>query len=146
MPNHCTNTLTFYGTMVDLARLREHVAGETSFDFEKILPMPATIRDTVSGTESDLALLCARDDGTRTALGVYATYAWAKDYQTVRELVGRYKDEKYAYDRLVAKGKQLLENEARYGAKTWYEWALANWGTKWNAYGDDLKERGRDQE
>lgn len=35
--------------------------------------------------------------------------------------------------KLLSFGKQLQENIKLYGAPTWYEWANANWGTKWNA-------------
>lgn len=30
--------------------------------------------------------------------------------------------------------EQQRQNEERYGYATWYEFAIANWGTKWNAY------------
>ena len=29
---------------------------------------------------------------------------------------------------------EAKELEKKYGAITWYEWSIANWGTKWNAY------------
>ena len=30
-------------------------------------------------------------------------------------------------------GKRAFENIQNYGAPTWYEWSIDNWGTKWNA-------------
>lgn len=35
--------------------------------------------------------------------------------------------------KLLAFGRQIQENIKLYNAPTWYEWAIANWGTKWNA-------------
>ncbi len=35
--------------------------------------------------------------------------------------------------RLFALGKQRSENVQKYGYPDWYEWNIANWGTKWNA-------------
>ena len=34
-------------------------------------------------------------------------------------------------------GRQAFRNEAMYGAPSWYDWSIKNWGTKWNSYGYD---------
>jgi hypothetical protein len=33
---------------------------------------------------------------------------------------------------------QYDANKAKYGFPTWYEWCIANWGTKWNSYSVDF--------
>ncbi|MFZ7277864.1 hypothetical protein ACLS0F_11445 [Avibacterium endocarditidis] len=43
----------------------------------------------------------------------------------------------------LALGQQYIDNQRKYNAPTWYEWAYANWGVKWNAdtqYCDDICE------
>ena len=32
-------------------------------------------------------------------------------------------------------GKAAWRNIRDFGAPTWYDWCISNWGTKWNAYG-----------
>lgn len=32
-----------------------------------------------------------------------------------------------------AKGDMALELNEIFGSRTWYDWSIANWGTKWNA-------------
>ncbi|MCX4357803.1 MAG: hypothetical protein OSJ43_16575, partial [Oscillospiraceae bacterium] len=37
-------------------------------------------------------------------------------------------------------GKTAFQNEQKYGAATWYEWARSSWGTKWSAYNAEIGE------
>ena len=39
----------------------------------------------------------------------------------------------YNIDARVKHGETIFRNEIDYGAPTWYEWSLQNWGCKWNA-------------
>ena len=37
-------------------------------------------------------------------------------------------------------GMTYLRNWGKYGYPTWYEWSIANWGTKWNAFNQNFEE------
>ena len=37
-------------------------------------------------------------------------------------------------------GRTAFQNEQKYGAPTWYEWAINAWGTKWSAYQAEIVE------
>jgi len=39
-----------------------------------------------------------------------------------------------APDSVIENVCQALRNKRTFGASTWYEWSIENWGTKWNAY------------
>jgi len=52
---------------------------------------------------------------------------------------------KYAIaDEGFAQAQRMLDNLEQFGAPTWYEWRVMNWGTKWNAY--DVVLEGDDEE
>ena len=126
MPNWVYNTLTV--TKGDPREVFEFVhSAESIFDFNKIIPMPREL-DIESSTKSQLAILCAQNDG----IGEWAKYGWVQKagYKTPKELCTACK---YDYDEMVRFGEQLLENERKYGARTWYDWCWNEWGTKWNA-------------
>ncbi len=39
-------------------------------------------------------------------------------------------------------GRRFRENEEKHGYRTWYDWRIAHWGTKWNAYKFKLVDTG----
>lgn len=142
MPNHIQNRLVVtansYEELNDfLLRIKrtEQIDGEYPIiDFDKIIPMPKALRDTEASTRTDEAIY----------------YYLVKTNQT--EMVNRilrYPDV-YTMDRFADKSEtelnELLEIGKKYveifkecGAKDWYDWSCANWGTKWNAYNTYLE-------
>lgn len=47
------------------------------------------------------------------------------------------KKEQSDWDEILKLGQQACSNIIKYGAPTWYEWCIANWGTKWNLHAGD---------
>lgn len=95
MPNHVTNRITVKGaTIQDILNITTGAPYEDgeirAFDFNKLVPMPEELSNTVSGSLSG--------------------------------------------DEQIELLKKQAMNEEKYGYPTWYEFALENWGTKWNAY------------
>jgi hypothetical protein len=43
-------------------------------------------------------------------------------------------------------GNYGLEEEKAFGKKNWHDWNTENWGTKWNAYGQDEKSIARTED
>jgi len=108
MPNHTANLLTLSGPAQAIQDAIALLAGETAMDFNRILPMPAELRDVHSGG-------C-------TIEGVYRT-RWREQPGPDGKAVN------------VAIPEEELERWRReYRACDWWEWGIANWGTKWNAY------------
>jgi hypothetical protein len=137
MPNYIQNRLVVTANSNEelkdfLCRIKstEHFDDkEQEIDFNQIIPMPMALR----GTEAS----------SRTNDAVY--YYLVKTNQ--EEMVSRilrhpqfYTMDRFAntnekeLNELLEIGKKYVEIFKEYGAKDWYEWSYANWGTKWNAY------------
>jgi hypothetical protein len=121
MPNWTTNTVTFTGPTDQLVAVKARLAGEGDddariFDFDRITPMPPVLHRVISplriGEHGRPMLHPVGSDGT------------VVDAQTV----------------------EATEEEAAAcatpngGYTSWYDWAVANWGTKWNACHAELCE------
>lgn len=114
MPNHVANRVTMHGiTKLPLFTTES----DTSFDFNKIIPMPESLNIESGGIESnsiDIAL-----DRYRFNLN------------GAKEIAERHS---MSLEQVKELGKKYLSNVVNYGFSTWYGWCSENWGTKWNSY------------
>ena len=131
MPNHIYNRVTIGGD----AALRNSILmdvmdpelGPGSMDFNRLLPMPASL-DITDGTATDmgerlymvyadrLSELEDPDEETRSLIR--------------KELTGGDPDREKYFEL----GEKAYSNRLKYGQRSWYGWCIENWGTKWNAY------------
>jgi hypothetical protein len=130
MPNHVTNIVKITGdtgtvnkivsTLFTQAKDRKN--GEDNyFDLNRIVPMPAILEKTESGTTCDIAreLRAVNDDAI----------AFENTWRSLKEKWG---------SETLAKALTLVEIQQQAieetGFDNWYDWCIANWGTKWTTY------------
>ena len=145
MPNWCYNELEVWKNDTTAADdefkvfKSVHDINDGKLDFEVCHPMPESMKIT-SGTAVGDAMILLK--------------AYKEDYKEIDERIEwpRYKDTikgkrtlktkrkaiiKELESRLdkkdIEEGQLALMNIEKYGFKDWYEWSIANWGTKWNA-------------
>ena len=158
MPNHVTNRLTIHAEGKRLEEILDAIksdeAGRGSIDFNKLIPMPESL-NIESGTTTDRAIeiyLTALNPQMPSISGVQKIKAdifsnlvkglnSAKPYQTYRTDLSK-EDIKNStrYNALanqISLGRTAVNNYLMHGSIDWYDWAVKNWGTKWNAYGFD---------
>ena len=135
MPNWCDCELTLRGKNVK--QCVESVQGEPTqdddgyrLDFNKIVPMPAILEGTVAGYEANCGLALLDDEKGLQML----SWPWVERLG-ITDLDGL---RKYLRERPVAAeyekaGKHALQAKGETGYYNWYDWSVANWGTKWNA-------------
>lgn len=143
MPNHVTNRLVITGPAESIAELAREVQGkepEDFFSFHRIIPMPQILRGTESGSRAHWGVIAlGRPELTRQSMmfGDHFAVPWLieKNITNAQELKEYLEREKP--DHLV-EGQKAIEAFEETGAASWYDWALANWETKWDAYSQDL--------
>lgn len=153
MPNHIVNVISG----PSIAEIKDALRGEKeAVDFNRLIPMPDGLAD-----ERGMHI----DDWAKLAMGLYPMSFFRR---THADPVASFKEGNYgaAADvlhvgnvlRMLEKGpypKDFSDKEFEIfirairalketGFVSWYEWSIANWGTKWNAYsiedrGDSLK-------
>ena len=68
------------------------------------------------------------------------------DESRIAEMLGRIQYDKFGigsvdFEKIIPmpdnifKGNLGPEERSKYGSNNWYDWSVANWGTKWNSYG-----------
>jgi hypothetical protein len=149
MPNHVTTRLTLHGSPEDIAAFRdlmiveqeESPGGEkvAELDFNRIVPMPAVLADTSKNTISEYFYhILQRDARMREG------WEWMNRFRDnclgPIEQVDAMDDASLeawleaANPEALAEAKNLVAAKTETGYTDWYDWSVANWGTKWNAY------------
>lgn len=111
--------------------------GKDIFDFNLVIPMPPELLDpdVPSGSDEDKCIywyLSEKDTIDRKTVlhshkDIFSEYfkfmlIQSPDY----EITGT--------DEMYERGKKYVTAYEKYGYRDWYDWAIANWGTKWNAF------------
>ena len=138
MPNWCYTDFTVSGPTEEVTRFREAVrgsdnSGETPFDFDRVIPMPSELLETINdaGTAYDVYYSNAEP---------MLSYPWVKalgisTVEALREHFDADPERRATADKWKA-------NIEKYGAPTWYEWRCTHWDTKWNASYAEVTENG----
>ena len=115
-----------------------------TFDFNAIVPMPEALSNTVAGSDERWGI-CAYLSKKYDTTDEKEIYAKEKDLlvsinsffseQSVKSaLEVVLKDEEKSFDEYVKIGEEYVALYEKYGYCDWYNWAIDNWGTKWNAH------------
>lgn len=161
MPNHVTSRCIITGPADEVARFRERMIVSklekpqpywaadrqpewyTTFDFSGVIPMPASIEASEASTvaKEGAALIAARGDrgAPFATLGLYANrIEWIRaqaglgPQAHIADVADAYLKQN---PKCEAAGRARLQALLETGFTDWYSWSIANWGTKWGAYG-----------
>lgn len=155
MPNNVRNCVRMEG-INELPIFTWESGGECILDFDKIIKMPPELLADISANKhhamiyrsterfsvslDDLEALSPetwkvlkRVIGSRKFIWI----SWESAVDEVKKMNGEERDELYD------SGGEILRRVRKYGYVDWYDWRIANWGTKWNSYecrpvGDDM--------
>lgn len=130
MPNHVTNILSIQGPDDVVAKvllsIRNEVSEDTTLfiDFNKIYPLPEELKDTSAPPK---IVTQEQYDAHKKRIEEGDLEEHEKKFGVTMPLTEEMRDD-------------LL---MKYGAADWYNWQVENWGTKWNAYEQELTDDGR---
>lgn len=141
MPNHVENHIEYSGDARHIRTMLESIKtdkyGIGTVDFNKIIPMPESL-NIEAGSKTNRGLKAYKE-----FIDMYTFGRFAEEAEKALENIPVDSENAFLRQRTdIVKeewelGKIAWQNIRQYGSPTWYEWSVANWGTKWNAYGYD---------
>ena len=106
MPNWCWNNLEVTGDEIQLREFvekSENCPEGSEFTFNGTYPMPEEFKEIKTGAYTD-------ENG--------------ESHRRWREIDGK---------SIPVSDKEMKQLKEKYGSDNWYDWNIANWGTKWDA-------------
>lgn len=146
MPNHVTNELTAAKHVIDSLK-----SDESELDFETVVPMPEILKGNphsgiTQWAEIAMGVINLKTLSSATPDPVSAfksgDYGAAGKRLAQSNAIRQMQEGPYPIDWSAEDFEQLIRcmrSLKQYGHTSWYEWSIANWGTKWNAY--DIERR-----
>lgn len=117
MPNWCVNQVDIAGDRDEITKLVEFVkSDDSSFSFEKIVPPPTT--PIYSSDASHNKFVCGCESQSAPDPENEGMYIWVIDGKKVDFQAP-----------CPTHGEPAIVNHP----DNWYQWNIANWGTKWSA-------------
>lgn len=141
MANDVINIITLSGDRKTIYEMLDSVKSDEigigSLDFNKVIPMPDSLNIT-AGSATERAYKLYKD-----FMDVYTLFG-TTNMDNVLHVPPSSEDaflrQRPDIDRSEFNlGKAVFQNKMQYKATTWYDWCIANWGTKWNAYGYEFE-------
>lgn len=141
MPNHITNELTAPKHVIDLLK-----SEESELDFNTVVPMPEIMKgEPHSGVTqwAEIAMgivnlkTLQRSTPDPVAAFQRGDYGAASERLRQSNAIRAMTEGPFPIDWNEKDFEMLIQSMRalkEYGHASWYEWANANWGTKWNAY------------
>lgn len=132
MPNWVKHTVQIRGEAAALQAFKEAVRVEpqgeergSDFSFGRVIPMPPEL-NIESSSDGDMGMAAL------TGEGASSFYHYARDAQvsTPEQLLEYLKANRPLALKI---GQRYIDNLAKHGVKTWYDWCVKAWGTKWDA-------------
>ena len=160
MPNWTWNKITCKKELADKLLTKEE--DKFLLDFNKIIPMPKTLKLVAGSIERD-SVACyyhsldevgqkeiknILDNKTDWYYGDYYNKyrtlieGGHKDISVINKLRENYDPNGYTtetfkkFDNIDELGKQYIDNIKQHGCPHWYDWCTKHWGTKWNVWDD----------
>lgn len=133
MPNWCSNQVTVTGNEDQLIVLMLAAKSEScDFSFANLYPCPQALLDAPAGSDEIYYAIAYGD------LSSLAQYSWIPaEVKGDREALMSFVSSHYGHG--IEKGQEIADlvksNLETYGFSNWYDWCVANWGTKWDVEG-----------
>lgn len=149
MPNYCWTKI--YTDTETIQHVKKLVCNENEkFDFNALIPMPKEL-DIESSSIGDVGLVVyvAKKINNGIIDNNLLKYIAEKENrdiyffdnpERIKHSFATWDDE--TCERALKIGKRYSENIEKFGCRTWYEWCIKNWGTKWNSFDVDWNEDG----